>query len=216
VRRQVLRHDLLDRAVVPVAVQHGRDLDVRAVLEVLDLLVVEDLVVLVARDATDDQDVALLDDAQRAGVGLDLVLGPRGRLVLRARGGRHVGEDDRHALLAELLHRGRFGDRVRGVDDDRVDALTGHLLHRRDLALGRGLREARRDVGDQLTLDQALRLRLGELQLELLEDVVLVLVGDADRDVADLPRGLGRDLLGGPRALDDLFGIAAVDVLEPL
>ena len=50
----------------------------------------------------------------------------------------------------------------------------------------------------------------------LREDVVVVRVRDADRDVADLPRRLRLDLLRGPRARDDLVRVAAVDVLQRL
>ena len=187
-----------------------RDLDVRAVLQVGDLLVVEDDVVRVAGEAADDQDVALLDEPERAGVGLrtgSATTRPRRTCVC---GQRDVGEDHRHAGLAGRVDRGHqrgAGDRLH---DDRVDALADHLLDRRDLLLGRRGGDRRRDVRDQRAGHEALRLGLRELRLEAVQHVLVVGVGDRERDVADLPGALHR--LGvRPRARVERARVARVD-----
>ena len=103
-------------------------------------------------------------------------------------------EDDRHAGTSRRPPPSRAPRRqVDGDHDDCIDALGDHPLIAA-ISPCRGRRQARRDVGHQLARDEPLGLCERELLLQLREDVVLVRIGDADRDVADLPRRLRLDL----------------------
>ena len=121
---------------------------------------------------------------------------------------------DRHAGLAGGVDRRGLSDAVDGQQDDRVDALAHHLLDRRDLLLSRGCGHRRRDVGQQAALHESFALGDRELLLQAGQHVRVVGVGDRERDVADLPRGLGRDLGRRPWALDQLAREARVDRLQ--